>query len=49
MRLFHYALIPVLDNKHLIAEWRECIGIKRQWEKIYNKFKDKYDLWNGGE
>ena len=33
MRLFHYALIPVLDNKHLVAQWRECIAIKRQWEK----------------
>lgn len=33
MRLFHYALIPVLDNKHLISQWRECIAIKRQWEK----------------
>ena len=33
MRLFHYELIPVLDNKHLIAQWRECIAIKRQWEK----------------
>ena len=33
MRLWHYALIPVLDNKHLISQWRECIAIKRQWEK----------------
>lgn len=33
MRLFHYALIPVLDNKHLISQWRECLAIKRQWEK----------------
>ena len=33
MRLFHYALIPVLDNKHLVSQWRECIAIKRQWEK----------------
>lgn len=33
MRLFHYSLIPVLDNKHLVSQWRECIAIKRQWEK----------------
>lgn len=33
MRLWHYKLIPALDNKHLIAQWRECIAIKRQWEK----------------
>ena len=33
MRLWYYALIPVLDNKHLISQWRECIAIKRQWEK----------------
>ena len=33
MRLWHYKLIPVLPNKMLIAEWRECIAIKRQWDK----------------
>lgn len=33
MRLFHYELIPLLDDKHLISQWRECVGIKRQWEK----------------
>lgn len=33
MRLWHYALIPVLDNKHLVSQWRECLAIKRQWEK----------------
>lgn len=33
MRLWDYRLIPVLDNKHLVALWRECIAIKRQWEK----------------
>lgn len=33
MRLWHYKLIPVLPNKMLISQWRECIGIKRQWEK----------------
>ena len=33
MRLWHYELIPVLPNKMLISQWRECIAIKRQWEK----------------
>ena len=33
MRLWDYRLIPVLPNKMLVAEWRECIAIKRQWEK----------------
>lgn len=33
MRLWHYELIPVLPDKMLVAEWRECITIKRQWEK----------------
>ena len=33
MRLWHYALLPYLPNKLIVAEWRECIAIKRQWEK----------------
>ena len=33
MRLWHYKLIPVLPNAMLISQWRECIAIKRQWEK----------------
>ncbi len=33
MRLWHYQLIPVLPNKMLVSQWRECIAIKRQWEK----------------
>lgn len=33
MRLWHYKMIPVLPNKMLVAQWRECIAIKRQWEK----------------
>ena len=33
MRLWHYKLLPVLPDKILIAQWRECIAIKRQWEK----------------
>lgn len=33
MRLWHYDLIPVLPNAMLVSQWRECIAIKRQWEK----------------
>lgn len=33
IRLWHYKLLPVLPDKFIIAEWRECIAIKRQWEK----------------
>ena len=33
MRLWHYELIPVLPNAMLISQWRECLAIKRQWEK----------------
>ena len=33
MRLWSYQLIPVLPNKMLVSQWRECIAIKRQWEK----------------
>ena len=33
MRLWHYKLIPVLPKKQLVSQWRECIAIKRQWEK----------------
>lgn len=33
MRLWHYKLIPVLPNKMLVSQWRECLAIKRQWEK----------------
>ena len=33
MRLWHYKLIPLLPNKMLVSQWRECIAIKRQWEK----------------
>ena len=33
MRLWHYKLIPVLPNTMLVSQWRECIAIKRQWEK----------------
>ena len=33
MRLWHYKLLPVLPDKMIISQWRECIAIKRQWEK----------------
>lgn len=35
MRLWHYKLIEsgVLPNAMLVSQWRECIAIKRQWEK----------------
>ena len=33
LRLWHWKLIPVLPNKMLVSQWRECIAIKRQWEK----------------
>lgn len=33
MRLWHYKLIPVLPNAMFVSQWRECIAIKRQWEK----------------
>lgn len=31
--MWHYELIPYLPNKMLVSQWRECIAIKRQWEK----------------
>ena len=33
MRLWHYKLVPILPDKMLVSQWRECIAIKRQWEK----------------
>lgn len=33
MRLWDYRLLEVLPNKMLVSQWRECIAIKRQWEK----------------
>ena len=33
MRLWSYQILDVLPDKFIIAEWRECIAIKRQWEK----------------
>ena len=33
MRLWHYELIPYLPKDMLVSQWRECIAIKRQWEK----------------
>ena len=46
MRLWHYKLIPVLPDKMLISQWRECIAIKRQWEKGTLKHRlVKYVIW----
>ena len=33
MRLWHYKLIQALPQAMLVSQWRECIAIKRQWEK----------------
>ena len=33
MRCWHYKLIPYLPKAMLVSQWRECIAIKRQWEK----------------
>jgi len=26
-------MLDVLPNKMIVSEWRECLAIKRQWEK----------------
>ena len=33
MRLWDYHLLEVLPDRFIVAQWRECIAIKRQWEK----------------
>jgi len=33
MRLWDYCLLKVLPDRFIVAQWRECIAIKRQWEK----------------
>lgn len=33
MRLWDYRLIEFLPRQMLISQWRECIAIKRQWDK----------------
>lgn len=33
MRLWERRLLSYLPDKFIIAQWRECIAIKRQWEK----------------
>lgn len=33
MRLWHIELVPYLPKQMLVSQWRECIAIKRQWEK----------------
>ena len=41
MRLWDYRLLKVLPDKFIISQWRECIAIKRQWEKgtLKHRFK----------
>lgn len=39
MRLWHYKLIPYLPKEMLVSQWRECIAIKRQWEKATLKHR----------
>ena len=33
MRLWDYRLLEVLPDRFIIAQWRELVAIKRQWEK----------------
>ena len=33
MRLWHYYLIPYLPRQQLVAQWRECCAIARNWAK----------------
>lgn len=33
MRLWHYSLIPILPRQQLVAQWRECCAIARNWAK----------------
>lgn len=33
IRLWDYRLLKVLPDRFIISQWRECIAIKRQWEK----------------
>lgn len=33
MRIWHWKSLPYLPNKMIVSQWRECIAIKRQWEK----------------
>lgn len=48
MRLWDYRLLKVLPDKMIVSQWRECIAIKRQWEKgtlkhrLVSYVKDNY-------
>lgn len=33
MRLWDYRLLNILPDRFIVSQWRECIAIKRQWEK----------------
>lgn len=37
MRLWDYRLLKALPDRFIVAEWRELIAIKRQWEKRNTK------------
>lgn len=39
MRLWDYRLLKVLPDRFIVAQWRECIAIKRQWEKGTLKYR----------
>ena len=50
MRLWDYRLLKVLPKQQLVSQWRECIAIKRQWEKGTLKHRlvsyvMDYDKW----
>lgn len=48
MRLWHYKLIPVLPNKHLVAQWRECCAASSMYvsgkKHILIDYAWKYDI-----
>ena len=50
MRLWHYKLIPVLPDKMLVSQWRECLAIKRQWEKgtLKHRLVSYVKTWSKG-
>ena len=33
MRLWHFRLLPYLDNFHIVAQWRELLAIKGAIDK----------------
>lgn len=52
MRLWHYGLLPYLDDFHIVAQWRELLAIKGAIDKngtpnhrLVNKVLD-YNIWD---